>query len=423
MGTHKFKQYESTNLSFEEVYEGEYHLPLNFTPSTVLDIGANEGAFSAWATEQWPAAKIFAFEPVPENADMFRRNLGNNPRVNLSQLAVACVNPVRLFYGRSNSGECSAYDLGEQDTETLEARGMPPSELPSCEVVKIDAEGAEEEILKCLDLSSTRAIAFEYHKNVKYEALVDFLKSKGFEMVQHRVQEATRGNISMARHDAVVWPEVPAAAPVKVFIGVPSYFHIDPHFHRSMMLTFGWLGKNDKIHGEVFPSFGDSPHVGRSRNMMTRIFLEGNYTDMLFIDSDLVFSPQHVERILSHPERVVGGIYFKKIEDRAEPCMNTLVKPILKENGLNQVAYIGTGFLRIKRIVFEMMIERWGKEMAYCPDGTTDLIEYNFWNLAMNTFDLDKVVLSDPKRIKALADKIQNNRGSRGEGHSHPLAL
>jgi FkbM family methyltransferase len=405
MGIHKFKNYESTNLSFEEVFEGEYDVPLVTAPASVLDIGANEGAFSAWASEKWPQASVIAFEPMRENADLFRKNLAGRANVKLSQLAVGSDQPLRFFYGKFNSGECSKYDLGDQSKDWAEVPAIPATDLPSCEFVKVDAEGMESEILTGLDLSKTKAVVFEYHANESHEALTAFLKERGFETVEHRAYSAKRGKISMARPGAYIKPELPPVRPTKVFIGVPSFFHIDPHFHRCMMNTGFWLARNDKIHGEVVPSFGDSPHVGRSRNMMTRLFLEGDYTDLLFIDSDIVFSPAHVERILSHPERVVGGIYFKKNEDIAEACLNTLTKPILKENGLNQVAYIGTGFLRIKRVVFEMIIERWGNEIAYCPDGTKDVLEYNFWNLATYTFDKNQVVISDPERIKKLAEK------------------
>ena len=67
-----FKNYTRTNDSFEEVWAGCYECDLINPPKTVLDIGANEGAFTAWALEKWPAAKIEAWEPVPDNAEIFK---------------------------------------------------------------------------------------------------------------------------------------------------------------------------------------------------------------------------------------------------------------------------------------------------------------------------------------------------------------
>lgn len=207
----------------------------------------------------------------------------------------------------------------------------------------------------------------------------------------------------------------------RAYIAVPSYFHIDPHFHQCLLKTVQWLSSQstteeirkingvasdpNTVHGEIAHSFGDSPHVGRSRNMLTRKFLESDCTDLLFIDSDLVFSVEHVQRILAHDEEVVGGIYFKKNESCAEPCINSLKSPIVKDNGLVQVAYIGSGFLRIKRSVFEEIIAKWGDEIAYSPDGHRDILEYNFWNLGMHTFDSKMLPSVEDETISKLMEK------------------
>ena len=408
-----FKQYERTNLSFEEVFGGEYDLPLKNPPATILDIGANEGAFTAWALERWPTAKVIAFEPIPENADLFRKNHGQDSRVNFSQLAIAEESPVLMFYGKENSGQCSMFVGKENSDETVEVQAMSATELPSCELVKVDAEFAEVAIIKRLNLEQTKAICFEYHRMDDGEVLKSFLENRGFELVEQVAHTGNQGVYKMARPGEYHRLAPVPRQPIKVMIGVPSYFMVDPHFHRCLMMLFGWLSSqpdNDNaIHGVVEHTWGDSPNVGRSRNMITRLFLESDCTDLLFIDSDIVFAVEHVKRILSHPEEVVGGMYFKKGQGVAEPCLNTIKRPVIKPSGLNQVAYIGTGFLRIKRIVFEKIIEKFGDEIAYCPDCTTDLIEYNFWNLAMHTFPVEDYPL-DEDRIQNLMIKYRLNR-------------
>lgn len=188
---------------------------------------------------------------------------------------------------------------------------------------------------------------------------------------------------------------------IKAFIAVPSYWSIDPHFHVAMTQLYGWLAKNSAIddllpenhaekgkaiRGKVAHSFGDSPNVGRSRNRLTAEFLAGDYTDLLFIDSDLVFSVDQVERILRHDEEVVGGMYFKKTEGEPEAVINGIRNPIFKESGLTQVGYIGTGFLRIKRSVFEDMIAKWGDEIWYNVDHPAQGKEYNFWHLGIYNY-------------------------------------
>ena len=174
----------------------------------------------------------------------------------------------------------------------------------------------------------------------------------------------------------------------RVLIGVPSYFSVDPNFHVSMLQTFGWLSvqgvvPNPAVTGKLVHSFGDSPHVGRSRDNITAEFLAGDYTDLLFIDSDIIFSVENVKRILSHDLDVVGGLYFKKQEGQPEPVINAMKEPEIRDDNLIQVAYIGTGFLRIRRNVFESMITKYGDDIWYNVDGLTNVKQYNFWNLGI----------------------------------------
>jgi len=192
----------------------------------------------------------------------------------------------------------------------------------------------------------------------------------------------------------------------KLLIGVPSYFSIDPHFHSSMLQAFAHLAANQALESvahllppntlnpdrmiigcELVNNFGDSPNVGRARNAISRKFLAGDFTDLLFIDSDIIFKTEDIYRILSHDEDIVGGVYFKKQEGIACPVINSVPGAKVRDDFLVQVAYLGTGFLRIRRNVFERMIEKWGEEIWYNLDGQEKPVrEYNFWNLGMKEY-------------------------------------
>src|ERR1017187_9261064 len=89
MAKTNFRNYLRTNTWFEEIYGGEYDLDLITPPKTVLDLGANEGAFTAWALERWPGCSITAFEPIAANAELFLENHGKNPRVIFPAAAVS----------------------------------------------------------------------------------------------------------------------------------------------------------------------------------------------------------------------------------------------------------------------------------------------------------------------------------------------
>src|SRR6056297_3627868 len=68
------------------ILDDEYGIKrLNSPPSTVLDIGANIGLFTWFASQTWPDAKIFAFEP---NSLAFQFALQNAGPAKLVQSAI-----------------------------------------------------------------------------------------------------------------------------------------------------------------------------------------------------------------------------------------------------------------------------------------------------------------------------------------------
>ncbi|PKU24464.1 FkbM family methyltransferase [Telmatospirillum siberiense] len=56
--------------------------------ASVLDIGANNGQFALLARHLWPAARISSFEPLADASARFSSVLGNDPSVNLFNVAL-----------------------------------------------------------------------------------------------------------------------------------------------------------------------------------------------------------------------------------------------------------------------------------------------------------------------------------------------
>lgn len=167
-----------------------------------------------------------------------------------------------------------------------------------------------------------------------------------------------------------------------VFIGLPIYHAVDPHFFLSTLKLVESLNTAKfPFNGILQPLVGDSA-IGRARNSLTRLFLESDATHLLFIDSDLIYSAEQIARIMSHDEDVVGGLYQKKQEGDPQLVINSLNNPEEKDNGLMTVRYVGTGFLRIARSVFERMIDRW-PEMAYKLDPDHKKTEHDFWHMGV----------------------------------------
>lgn len=106
----------------------------------------------------------------------------------------------------------------------------------------------------------------------------------------------------------------------------------------------------------VTASISDS-HPGRGRNRAAANFLTTGCDYMLFIDSDICFTPEHIQMLMESSEPILAGIYCLKSEE-VKPCLQTLPghQP-LATGGIIEIARAGTGFLRIHRSVFEKLKE------------------------------------------------------------------
>jgi hypothetical protein len=160
---------------------------------------------------------------------------------------------------------------------------------------------------------------------------------------------------------------------MKLFIALPVYGGYDPYFINSLLQ----LQEEPPCSLIVRPCIGDSL-VARARNKLAAEFLESDATHMLFLDTDLIFTPQHVARLLSHDKPVIAGLYPKKQRELAW-VVNTLPGQEPDENGLQKVKYIGTGFLMIKREVLERMAAEI-PGIAYVTDaGQVQRTEHDFF--------------------------------------------
>src|SRR5437762_2063279 len=68
--------------------KAEYYLPLSLEPKVILDIGSNIGTSVLFLHEQFPAARILAFEPHPETFRILQTNVGSIPSVEVFNYAL-----------------------------------------------------------------------------------------------------------------------------------------------------------------------------------------------------------------------------------------------------------------------------------------------------------------------------------------------
>tara|TARA_R110002020_G_scaffold60137_1_gene163268 strand:+ start:591 stop:1358 length:768 start_codon:yes stop_codon:yes gene_type:complete len=109
--------------------------------------------------------------------------------------------------------------------------------------------------------------------------------------------------------------------------------------------------------------------VSRARNKLVTQFLKSDSTHLFFIDADISFMPDDFIRVVSFDKDVVSAPYPIKKETPIEKgdasqgwCLNF---PLGKydftdnENGFKQCDYAGTGFMLIKRKVFDIIKEKY----------------------------------------------------------------
>lgn len=162
---------------------------------------------------------------------------------------------------------------------------------------------------------------------------------------------------------------------MKLFLPILCYNHTcNTEFMMSLM-KFVVYCKTNNIDLVVFPITFDSL-INRARNASVAMFLtEVDATHLLFIDSDIEFEPHDVMKLIQADKDVVGAAYPQKWIDLSKYRPNTpspleictsmsvhlLSAGSSQPTSIMQASYVTTGFLLIKRGVFENL-------MRYFPD-------------------------------------------------------
>ena len=111
--------------------------------------------------------------------------------------------------------------------------------------------------------------------------------------------------------------------------------------------------KEKNIEAIYYPIFFETL-VPRARNGAIAHFMGSDCTHLLFINSDIVFEPDAVLKLLDHDKEIIGGTYPKKYMrlDGSYPfdfTINGTIKIINDNPELFKVSNIPSGFCLIKR--------------------------------------------------------------------------
>ena len=127
--------------------------------------------------------------------------------------------------------------------------------------------------------------------------------------------------------------------------------------------------------------------ITKARNALVADFLETDADTLLFVDSDVIITPEAVLRLLaiSQGKDITAGVYPRRGADRCffmdihtDEETNQLV---FDENGMMQIRRIGTGFMMIQRHVLETMVKN-HPEWRYIND-TKNRDEYAIFDFGV----------------------------------------
>lgn len=158
------------NGNFYEMIEKLYDI------NTVFDVGANAGGFCLVIRKRFPNCKLVTFEPIKETFDFLKNQID---ALHIQKAVQYGTKETKMYWRGSNIGACFTEEVNAGsdriprnevvECTTLEEVGIIP------DLVKIDVEGAEENILSNSTLiKTTPYIILEWHPD--HVSVLDFIK-------------------------------------------------------------------------------------------------------------------------------------------------------------------------------------------------------------------------------------------------------
>ena len=170
---------------------------------TLVDVGANTGAFSFAMRLMLPECQIYAFEPLPDCFKALERNLGSLGRFKGFCSAIGERSGEVSFYRSQQSASSSLLPMGDLHRQAFPWTAelsrvnvplaklddfLPQMQLLKPMLLKIDVQGYEDKVLQGADgvLSQADYLLTEVSYRPLYEGqplfgeMNDILKSRGF---------------------------------------------------------------------------------------------------------------------------------------------------------------------------------------------------------------------------------------------------
>ena len=128
---------------------------------------------------------------------------------------------------------------------------------------------------------------------------------------------------------------------------VPYLTHVEPACERGL--------RELERRGLEVRRYPSTAAIDRTRCEIATAALADSFDELIWIDSDIAFEPEAVDRLRAHDLPVVGGLYAKKgvtaFAAYFEPGTESL--DVGAGGGPRRVRYVGLGFLCTQRRVYD----------------------------------------------------------------------
>jgi len=133
--------------------------------------------------------------------------------------------------------------------------------------------------------------------------------------------------------------------------------------------------------------YGNVASVTKARNALISEALANGFTDLVFIDSDIAYAPETLERLLSHDLDLVAGVQRNNIINEELSNRNPFpyaVEPLKKEDGtpyfevdegVAEVMSVPTAFMRLRAEPIKELIAQ-VPDLQYHDDNVVGAEEY-----------------------------------------------
>lgn len=158
---------------------------------------------------------------------------------------------------------------------------------------------------------------------------------------------------------------------MKVLLATPAYGGQVTASYFQSVLSFRDAANHRGLQVDVMTVTNESL-ITRGRNEIVATFMAGDWTDLLWVDADIKFSPEHAFRLLDSHHQVCAtpyamkGLDWNKVaaaEGDADAHQAASIVSVVNYidgadivDGFAEVLDAGTGFMRVKRSALQLLI-------------------------------------------------------------------